>query len=459
MMMRRIFSAIAVFCFCAALAFSVSAQDTSTPSDIDMMPTLSHLATQVAVEAQAAREGAQASDENIDRAFNLLGIFEVGGVLITVIAGGVGVFGFSRLLSAQSALARAREDVQNELKAIRKTLDEELRQQKSQLETQRIQFESQLAEKEADLDRFRTELEKGFVKQRDTTAKALLAQSWLALGERHYKAQDYEGAIGHYQRALELDPMSPITHYRLGYVYMHKGNLETARQYFSSSTQLEENFAPAIVGLGLVYRRMAEKMTEGIDRNFMMTEAEQLMLRGLKLSNNLIDDDGESWWGALGGLYRRRGQTDDAIRAYERATEVTPNSSYGLGNLARLYVKKGDRQGMVDTYRRVEKIAWAEAQSQDNNYYGYADVVVSRLALGKFKEAEDVLDTTLELVSAEYQLDSLKETLMEVAEVVEGQDRTAIKAVIERIEAWRVKRFAKPENESSESTLPTSPTT
>jgi tetratricopeptide (TPR) repeat protein len=65
----------------------------------------------------------------------------------------------------------------------------------------------------------RKEVEASSERQRQNTANANLALSLLTLGERQYRSQDFQGALNTYRRALELDPNSLITHYRLGYVY------------------------------------------------------------------------------------------------------------------------------------------------------------------------------------------------------------------------------------------------
>jgi tetratricopeptide (TPR) repeat protein len=89
----------------------------------------------------------------------------------------------------------------------------------------------------------------------------------------------------------------------------------------------------------------------------------------------LVDDDGEAWWGSLGGLYRRRGQTEQAIKAYERAAEVTPHSSYPFSNLAMLYMRTKDHESMMKMFKRVERIAHAETQAEVDTYWAYADLL------------------------------------------------------------------------------------
>ncbi|GAB1419962.1 hypothetical protein MASR2M15_00330 [Anaerolineales bacterium] len=374
------------------------------------------------------------SDQNVedvgravDYAFNLLGLFEAIGFFVTVGAGMAGLFGILRLFSAQNELTKAREQFDQDVTELR------------------LRLEKQVEDKERELDSFRLQIERTVTHemsaQRETTGRALLAQSLLPLGERQYKAGDPRGALNTYHRALDLDPKNPIIHYRLGYVYVQEDDLEKARQYFESSIQIEDNFSPALAGLGFVHRKIGQKMEEGIEQTRAYNKCESLMLKALSETPNLLDEDGESWWGALGGLYRRRNQIDEAIKAYERATLITPHSSYGWGNLALLYMQSNQQDKMLQTYKRVERLAVAEAVAEVNNYWGYSDVVVSRLALGNAEGANDFLDTTLELASAEYMLEMLHDTLTRLNEVVEEEKRPAIQTVLARIEKTIQSRF------------------
>lgn len=381
------------------------------------------LATQVAeyaARAQAAAEDAlRAADDvtvqvsaQLDTANMLLGLFQnvtaISGIIIPLLAALAGYYGINRL---------------NELQ--------------KQVEDARTRFEKDISDKQAELDKLRQQLETTAEVQRDSTAKANLALSFLALGDRQYRSQDFAGALDTFRQALELDPDSLITHYRLGYVYTQSGNLELAETHLTRALEIKSDFAPALAALGYVYRRIGEKMPAGIERDAKLNEAERYLLRGLTLSPKLIDEDDESWWGSLGGLYRRRGQIDEAIRAYERAAAVTPASSYAFSNLALLYMQKRRRDEMVRTYERVEQLAAAEVQADVDNYWAYADLLTARLALRMIKPAESVLQMVLERapVDSPYVFESLIDTLTRLMEALTPEEGQHIPAFIERIRA------------------------
>jgi len=395
-------------------------EETATPAppDNDTTQAVFAIATQIAAQAEEA-------SKEFDRATNFLSVFEAIGLIVAVLSGLItvlavvgGVVGFRGLGAAQAELETTRERVEAELGESRRRFDSEMQQRRDELEV------------------IRGQLERGAAEQRESAARSNLAQSLLTLGERQYRSQDFSGALDTYRRALELDPNSLITHYRLGYVYTQSGNLEQAQHHLTRALEIENNFAPALAALGYVYRRIGEKMPQGIEREKTLNKAESLLLEGLSISPKLVDDDDESWWGSLGGLYRRRNQVDEAINAYERAGEITPKSSYAFSNLALLYVQKKDKAAMLNSYQRVEQLAWGEVQADVDNYWAYADLLTARLALGKVKEAEEVFQSVLEIAPADspYVFESLLDTLNRLAAALGETDSAHLGSFIERLQ-------------------------
>jgi tetratricopeptide (TPR) repeat protein len=421
--MRRL---LVLFLFISLLALPslmMLAQNQTPPAPTLDPQELFNLATQVAGQAaqvNAARDDAKryAEDaanqvsQHMETANNLLGLFQnvtaIAGVIIPLLAVLAGVGALSRLNSAQKELEEAKD-----------------------------RFEKDMGQKQEELNDVSRRLEASAKEQRENAARANLAMSLLALGERQYKAQDFAGAIDTYRRALELDPDSLITHYRLGYVYVQSGSLQEAERHLTRALDIEKDFAPALAALGYVYRRTGEKMTAGIERDTLLNKGESLLLKALTISPKLIDEDGEAYWGSLGGLYRRRGQIDAAIEAYRRAAEATPSSSYAFSNLALLYVQTGNKEKMLPTYERVEQLAYGETQASVDNYWAYADLLTARLALGKAQAADETLYSVFRTapIDSPYALESLLDTLRRLAQALgAGEAADHVYKAIERIE-------------------------
>lgn len=472
--MRRSALIAIVLLMMTAAALPVLAQDDAeptappSPGAVEQAQEAAERAAEAADRAEQALEDISETEaranEAVGLAGDMFGFFEamsaVIGIVVPILIVIAGFLGWRRLESAQRELREAREEFEAEMKSRNDQLEKELKERNSKLE-------KDLEERSQELDKLGRELESVVNEQRNRATDASVALALLPVGERQYRAQDYSGAIDTYQRALELDRNNPIIHYRLGYVYTQSGELEKAQQYLENAIELDKKFVPAQAALGYVHRRMGDRMQKEIDRlvqagadpdsseitqreierDKTYVRSEDLFVDALGKLPKLMDEDGESWWGALGGLYRRRGQVRQAINAYKRGTQVTPQSSYPFSNLALLYAQVGQFDDMQRTYRRVEQLAWNEVQADVDNYWAYADLIVARLAQGKVDETYEVLDTALATAPEDspYTLESLKDTLNRLSTLLPQEQTTAIQGVVTYIDDFVARRDARAE--------------
>ncbi|MFO7322227.1 MAG: tetratricopeptide repeat protein [Chloroflexota bacterium] len=375
-------------------------------------------------QAQAAAEEARRYAED---ASNYLGIFESVGVAIGVFTGIVvpvlaiiaGFTGLSQLREARRELSDARERMELELQALRDKLAREMQ------------------DKQAELDALKKELEDSAHDERVRSDQATLALSLLPLAERQYRVNDYQGALHTYHRALELDPDNIVIHYLIGYVNTQMGNLDEAEKHLNRALELDSKFAPALANLGYVLRRRADQLpADDMNRGRLMAEAELKLREALNLAPKLVDEDGESWWGSLGGLHRRRGQLDDAIEAYKLAQQVTPAASYPAGNLALLYLQKRDKARMLEMFHRTERLAHRRVLADGGDFWGWADLMVARVALGKFDEAKETLEWLLASTpeTATHMLENPLETLRLLRAHADAETAARLQPLIEGLE-------------------------
>lgn len=318
------------------------------------------------------------------------------------------------------------------MRLVRRT--QQLEEKNARLEQANVDFKTRLdkqaiiAEAPSDyeqdiramIEQIRTQFEQRLDGLRRETSDTILAMTLLPLGERQYRSKDINGALETYQRALKLDENSPTIHYHIGYINAQSGKLDEAEAHLTKALALDAAFAPAQAALGYVYRRKGETFPAGAERERYLEDAEIRLREALTSAPRLLDEEGESWWTTLGGLYRHRGQTQKAIRAYEEAAKITPYSSYPLMHLAVQQGTAGDEIAMMQTYRDVERLARQETQANPDNYWPYADLMVARLALGKIQEAEEVLNVILKIIPRElaYAASGLLVTLAKLAKLV-----------------------------------------
>jgi tetratricopeptide (TPR) repeat protein len=412
--MSRVWLLLALLAFAAA----AQAQEVTPPPAAPIAEPANSRELAIELAVLRAEQAADTAEQALDIAGALLNIFDAVAVLLTVFGVVLGVIGFRSVQESRRVSAELRVEAAQ----LREQFDEEIRQRERELELVRQKIVDSSESMSTQLQR--------------RSDNALVAISLLTVGERQYRAGDYDGAITIYREALQLDPDNPIIHQRLGYVYCQQGIVDSALHHYEQALRLTPSLAPALAGMGFVTRRMAERLPAGVEQDLKYNEAEQYLLRALRQSPRLVDDDGESWWGVLGGLYRRRGYLDKAIAAYEEAARVTPQSSYGYGNLALLYMKRGERSKMEEMYRRMESIAASEAMASQGNFWGYADLIVSRLALGMTQQAAADLPIAINIAprDADWMLEGLRDTLVDLAGYMDKPRADNIRDAINTIE-------------------------
>jgi tetratricopeptide (TPR) repeat protein len=430
--MRRILPLLLAACLLLA-ALPAAAQDVTVPppvepqSDVTTQTDASSLA-QLEAAAARAEDAAAEAERYANDTSNYLGVFESVGVAIGVFTGIIvpllavlaGILGLTRLNQAKAELSEAQEEFERKFNVLAET------------------FQADLRQKQAELDALKAELQASAQDERIRSEEATIALSMLPLAERQYQVKDYDGALESYRRALALDPTNAVIHYRLGYVYTQTGRLDAATDHLNKALDIDPQFALALANLGYVLRRRADDLPkESVEKGRLLAEAELKLRQALTLSPKLVDEDGESWWGSLGGLHRRRGQIDDAIDAYRRAQRVTPAASYPVANLALLFLQKGDRERMQDAFQRAERLAQRGVLADGRDFWAWADLMVAQLALGKFSDAQVTLEWVLMSVpeAAPRVLGQPLDTLKQLAQRATPESAERLRPFIDRLEA------------------------
>ncbi|MBC8101921.1 MAG: hypothetical protein H7Z41_04955, partial [Cytophagales bacterium] len=78
-----------------------------------------------------------------------------------------------------------------------------------------------------------------------------------------------------------------------------------AETHLKRALDIDHEYVLAMAALGYVYRRMGDRMTEGLERDQMYNKGELHLLEALKRSPKVVDDDGESWRGSRRTRRRR----------------------------------------------------------------------------------------------------------------------------------------------------------
>jgi Flp pilus assembly protein TadD len=145
------------------------------------------------------------------------------------------------------------------------------------------------------------------------------AEAYFLLGNIYNQANQFPQAIEQYQKVLELDPDSSSAHTNIGVVYYKIGELETAIQEFDTALQIEPDDAETHYLLGAAHVQMAmiqpQEQTESLAAG--QTEFETALELNDQLAPAYI---------GLGNIYLLYEEFELALDVLEQAVTLAPNS-------------------------------------------------------------------------------------------------------------------------------------
>jgi tetratricopeptide (TPR) repeat protein len=133
------------------------------------------------------------------------------------------------------------------------------------------------------------------------------AEALFNLGQVYMQIGDYENSRKALEASNELNSGNEDSLIALGNLYHVQGDSHKSIDLYKKALRINPDSVPVLKALGILYYKLQ-----------LFTEAEQI-LRSL-LSHPLKKEDDVSFvYQALGKIYKKRGQYDDAIRNFEKS--------------------------------------------------------------------------------------------------------------------------------------------
>src|SRR3954453_14821020 len=205
------------------------------------------------------------------------------------------------------------------------------------------------------------------VVKRDTSQSS--AKEHLEAGRAYLLEGNYNDAITELSMAASIDPKLTEAHNLLGVAYDKKGFADRARESFEKAVKMEEDADTLnTFGFSLYQNGNYRAAVDRLKRAAKLAPQDERILNNLGLAYCRLGKTDEAYkafaraTGPLTGnlniakMLERFGREDDAIRYYEAAREIDPNNTVALRRLADLYQRTG-RAAEADSARTALAMA------------------------------------------------------------------------------------------------------
>lgn len=173
---------------------------------------------------------------------------------------------------------------------------------------------------------------------------------WLS--RLDYDAMDFPSAIGHAQKAVELDPSFTKAHDSLGLCYEAVGKYEEALSAYGQAVRLSQKDRPCSPWPPLDLGALLVKL----DR---LGEADESLGQSLQCDPKLPRAHYE-----LGHLLEKRQQNDQAVLELKQAASLDPTYAEPYYLLGRIYQREGDTRKAAEAWATFQKLEKAEPRDR-----------------------------------------------------------------------------------------------
>lgn len=173
------------------------------------------------------------------------------------------------------------------------------------------------------------------------------AEAYNNLGIVYKTRGKYDESIKNFQKAIEINKNYAAAYSHLGAVYLAQGKIDTAITTIKKGLRKDGTIGDARYNLGLAY---IEKAKEGSsEKNLKLAEEE--LKKATELDPNLTHVHKR-----LAELYKSMGRYDLSIIRYRLALANDPVSKDLWTDLGNLYLEKGEQYKAQDCFQRASEI-------------------------------------------------------------------------------------------------------
>lgn len=175
-----------------------------------------------------------------------------------------------------------------------------------------------------------------------TVLQPNFSEAYNMLGVCYDEKGHYESAQAEYKKALKIEPNNARFLNNIGYSYYLSGDFGDSVKHYKRGLKVTPNDRRMHNNIGLAYGRKGDY--DKARQHFIVAVGEI----GAQLN--------------LGYIYSQEGKFNDAIKCYDEALKLNPNSLPAMSNLAQLYERTGRLREAGALQAQYKKLVAAEQE-------------------------------------------------------------------------------------------------
>ena len=186
-------------------------------------------------------------------------------------------------------------------------------------------------------------------------AVIIITLAWRAFEQTSY----WKNSETLWNHALAVTADNDAAHNNLGYLFLQRGELDSAISHFETALMIRSRNAAAHYNLGeaLVENNLANALA----RKGLLDEAISHYEKAVKLR----PDYGDPYFN-LGSVLFQHGRTDEAIAQWQKALATQPNDAGFHTVLGNAFLKKGLRKDAIAEYEHAARISQQDPMARNN---------------------------------------------------------------------------------------------
>ena len=283
--------------------------------------------------------------------------------------------------------------------------------------------------------KFQDALEKTFILEQKNPGESLLSN---ISGACYQGLGQFEIAVEHYEKAIQINPSYYKAHYNLGGVLQDLGKLNASIESFEKALSIKPDYAEANNNIGNVFRELGQfdnaikSFEKAIELKPNYAEAHYSLGQIFQDLGNIesaiisyeevlvIKPDFAQLHNNLGVIYQESGELDSALHHLEDAVRIMPEFAEAFNNLGNVYKELNQPDKALDCYKNAVAIN----PNYSDSHYELGNILQD---LGQLDEAVESYQKTLAIkqdkVEAHYALGNILQDLGQFNASIESYEK------------------------------------